>query len=82
MKNLVLEVDAADRYSFNFEGAAEIIDHIVVSPALAAGGRGRHRPPQLELSRFRAAQRPRPGRGARPDRVMGSRSPAGILVRP
>lgn len=35
--NLVLGVDEADRYSFNFEGASELIDHIVVSPALAAG---------------------------------------------
>lgn len=37
LQNLVLEVEEADRYSFNFEGAGEIIDHIVVSPALAAG---------------------------------------------
>ncbi len=35
--NLVLGVDEAERYSFNFEGASELIDHIVVSPALAAG---------------------------------------------
>ena len=37
MKNLVEGVDAADRYTYNFEGASEVIDHIVVSPALAAG---------------------------------------------
>ncbi len=27
----------ADRYTYNFEGASEVIDHIVVSPALARG---------------------------------------------
>ena len=37
MKNLVTEVAEADRYTYNFEGASEVIDHIVVSPALAKG---------------------------------------------
>jgi len=37
MKNLVEEVADADRYTYNFEGASEVIDHIVVSPALAQG---------------------------------------------
>ncbi|MDQ1348750.1 MAG: uncharacterized protein QG573_2126, partial [Acidobacteriota bacterium] len=37
MKNLVEAVDAADRYTYNFEGASEVIDHIVVSRALAVG---------------------------------------------
>jgi hypothetical protein len=37
MVNLVAEVADADRYSYNFEGASEVIDHIVVSPALAKG---------------------------------------------
>jgi predicted extracellular nuclease len=35
--NLVATLPDADRYSFNFEGGAEAIDHLVVSPALAAG---------------------------------------------
>ena len=35
MENLVLRLPAAERYSYNFEGASEVIDHIVVSPALA-----------------------------------------------
>lgn len=37
MKNLVTEVAEADRYTYNFEGASEVIDHIVVSEALAKG---------------------------------------------
>ncbi|MEO8275723.1 MAG: esterase-like activity of phytase family protein [Thermoanaerobaculia bacterium] len=37
LRDLVLGIAAADRYSFNFEGNSELIDHIVVSPALAAG---------------------------------------------
>ncbi len=35
--NLVSKATDEDRYSYNFEGASEIIDHIVVSPALAGG---------------------------------------------
>ena len=37
MTNLATSVAAADRYSYNFEGASEVIDHIVVSRALAPG---------------------------------------------
>ena len=37
MENLTFRIDDADRYSYNFEGASEVIDHIVVSRALAAG---------------------------------------------
>ncbi len=35
--DLAARIAEADRYSFNFEGNSELIDHIVVSPALAAG---------------------------------------------
>ena len=34
---LTLQLPAAERYSYNFEGASEVIDHIVVSAALADG---------------------------------------------
>ena len=37
MQNLTLQLPAAERYSYNFEGASEVIDHIVVSAALADG---------------------------------------------
>ncbi|MEO8195734.1 MAG: esterase-like activity of phytase family protein [Thermoanaerobaculia bacterium] len=37
MTNLALAVPEADRYSYIFEGGSEVIDHIVVSPALANG---------------------------------------------
>ncbi len=39
MENLVARIAEADRYSYNFEGASEVIDHIVVSRALAPGAR-------------------------------------------
>ena len=34
--NLTLELSPEDRYTFNFEGSSQAIDHIIVSPALAA----------------------------------------------
>ncbi len=37
LENLVLRVPAADRYTYNFEGASQVIDHVVVSPSLAPG---------------------------------------------
>ncbi len=37
IENLVTRIPEADRYSYNFEGACEVIDHIVVSRALARG---------------------------------------------
>jgi len=37
LENLLLRIPEPDRYSFVFEGAAQLIDHVVVSPALAAG---------------------------------------------
>jgi hypothetical protein len=37
LTNLPLAIEEGDRYSFNFEGNSELIDHVVVSPALAAG---------------------------------------------
>lgn len=37
MRNLALGVPDAERYSYNFEGGSEILDHIVVSPALTRG---------------------------------------------
>lgn len=36
-ENLLLRLPEPDRYSFVFEGAAQLIDHVVVSPALARG---------------------------------------------
>jgi uncharacterized protein len=30
-----MRVPAASRYTFNFEGASQVLDHVVVSPALA-----------------------------------------------
>ncbi|MCB1007464.1 MAG: esterase-like activity of phytase family protein [Acidobacteria bacterium] len=35
LENLVLRVPEQLRYSFNFDGASQLIDHVVVSPALA-----------------------------------------------
>jgi len=35
--NLAAAVPAAEQYSYNFEGTAQLIDHLVVSPALARG---------------------------------------------
>ncbi len=37
MVNLGARIPESDRYSYNFEGASEVIDHIVVSEALAEG---------------------------------------------
>lgn len=36
-ENLLLRLPEPDRYSYVFEGAAQLIDHVVVSPALAQG---------------------------------------------
>ncbi len=36
LENLVSRVPEQLRYSFNFEGASQLIDHVIVSPALAA----------------------------------------------
>ena len=35
LENLVLRVPKESRYTFNFEGASQVLDHVVVSPALA-----------------------------------------------
>ena len=35
LENLVLRVPAGSRYTFNFEGASQVLDHVVVSPSLA-----------------------------------------------
>lgn len=35
LENLVTRVPEQLRYSFNFEGASQLIDHVIVSPALA-----------------------------------------------
>jgi hypothetical protein len=35
LENLVLRVPEEDRYTFNFEGTSGVLDHIVVSPAVA-----------------------------------------------
>jgi hypothetical protein len=37
LENLVLRVPAESRYTFNFEGGSQVLDHVVVSPSLAAG---------------------------------------------
>lgn len=37
--NLTERVPAASRYSYNFEGSAQLIDHVVVTPAAARGAR-------------------------------------------
>jgi ABC-type Mn2+/Zn2+ transport system permease subunit/predicted extracellular nuclease len=37
--NLMLRVPAPSRYTYNFEGSAQAIDYVVVSPALADGAR-------------------------------------------
>lgn len=37
LENLVLKVPAPSRYSFNFEGASQILDQAFVSPTLARG---------------------------------------------
>ncbi|MBI5443129.1 MAG: endonuclease/exonuclease/phosphatase family protein, partial [Deltaproteobacteria bacterium] len=37
LENLVLRVPAESRYTFNFEGASQVLDHVIVSPALGAG---------------------------------------------
>lgn len=36
LENLLLRVRDADRYTFNFEGGSQVLDHVVVTPALAA----------------------------------------------
>lgn len=35
LENLVERIPAPSRYTFNFEGASQVLDHVVVSPALA-----------------------------------------------
>jgi hypothetical protein len=37
LENLLLRVPEPERYSFNFEGASQLLDHVIVSPALAEG---------------------------------------------
>jgi endonuclease/exonuclease/phosphatase family metal-dependent hydrolase len=37
LENLVLRVPPESRYTFNFEGASQVLDHVVVSSALAEG---------------------------------------------
>ena len=38
-ENLLLRVPAARRYSYNFEGASQVLDHAVASPAAARRAR-------------------------------------------
>ena len=35
LENLVLRVPPESRYTFNYDGASQMLDHVVVSPALA-----------------------------------------------
>lgn len=37
LENLILRLPEPERYTFNFEGAGQVLDHVVVSPALAGG---------------------------------------------
>ena len=37
LENLILRLPAAERYTYNFEGASQVLDHAVVTPAFAAG---------------------------------------------
>jgi len=37
LENLVLRVSEPERYTYVFEGTSQVLDHVVVSPALAAG---------------------------------------------
>ncbi len=39
LTNLTERIDKSDRYTFNFEGNSQALDHILVSPALARGAR-------------------------------------------
>jgi uncharacterized protein len=36
LENLVLRVPPENRYTFNFDGASQVLDHVVVSPSLAS----------------------------------------------
>jgi predicted extracellular nuclease len=35
LENLVLRVPADSRYTYNYDGASQVLDHVVVSPVLA-----------------------------------------------
>lgn len=35
-ENLILRLPPGERYSFNFEGTSQVLDHVIVSPRLAA----------------------------------------------
>lgn len=37
LENLILRVPEESRYTFNFEGGSQVLDHVIVSPALADG---------------------------------------------
>ena len=37
LANLIERIPAAERYTYNFEGASQVLDHAVVTPAVAAG---------------------------------------------
>ena len=37
LENLILRVPAARRYTYSFDGSSQVLDHVVVTPALAAG---------------------------------------------
>ena len=37
LENLIERIPAAMRYTYNFEGASQVLDHAVVTPAVAAG---------------------------------------------
>lgn len=37
LENLILRVPQESRYTFNFEGGSQVLDHVIVSPALAEG---------------------------------------------
>lgn len=37
LEDLILSVPEESRYTFNFEGGSQVLDHVIVSPALAEG---------------------------------------------
>jgi hypothetical protein len=37
LENLILRIPSAKRYSYNFEGASQVLDHVIVSPELGKG---------------------------------------------
>jgi hypothetical protein len=41
LRDLVLTIPASQRYTFNYQGFSQVLDHVLVSPALAGGASAR-----------------------------------------